>query len=96
MRVSSVLLVADNVLTPEVMKEVSNQSLSTTANQAENSSTEDVCTAPVMVKSNGVDKFECMRGYSNPLNLLEESFVVHIIDITCVAGNFVCAMTIKR
>ena len=49
-----------------------------------------------MVKSNGVDKFECMRGYSNPLNLLEESFVVHIIDITCVAGNFVCAMTIKR
>ena len=32
MRVSSVLLVADNVLTPEVMKEVSNQSLSTTAN----------------------------------------------------------------
>ena len=47
-----------------------------------------------MVKSNGVDKFELMRGYSNPLNLLEESFVVHIIDITCVAGNFVCAMTI--
>ena len=32
MRVSSVLLVADNVLTPEVMKEVSNQSLSTTTN----------------------------------------------------------------
>ena len=49
-----------------------------------------------MVKSNGVDKFECMRGYNDPLNLLEESFVVHIIDITCVAGNFVCAMTIKR
>ena len=32
MRVSSVLLVADDVLTPEVMKEVSDQSLSTTAN----------------------------------------------------------------
>ena len=58
MRVSSVLLVAVNVLTPEVMKEVRNQSKSTTANYAENSSTEDVCTAPVLVKLIDLDKSE--------------------------------------